>query len=65
MRAAKLSQQAAELEPRNARAWEALAEAAHADSKWAILARAADRWLHLESQSARAKELQKVAKRQG
>lgn len=65
VRAAKLSQQAAELEPRNARAWEALAEAAHADSKWAILGRAADRWIHLEPQSARAKELQKVAKRQG
>lgn len=65
VRAAKLSQQATELDARNARAWEALAEAAHADSKWAILARAADRWLHLESQSARAKELQKVAKRQG
>lgn len=65
VRAAKLAQQAAEAEPKNPRAWEALAEAAHADSKWAILARAADRWIHLEPQSARAKELQKVAKRQG
>lgn len=64
VRAAKLAQQATELDGRNARAWEALAEAAHADSKWAILARAADRWLHLEATSVRAKELQKVAKRQ-
>lgn len=64
VRAAKLAQQASEVEPKNARAWEALAEAAHADSKWAILLRAADRWLHLEPANARAKELHKVGKRQ-
>lgn len=64
VRAAKLAQQASDLEPKNARAWEALAEAAHADSKWAILLRAADRWLHLEPNAARAKELHKIGKRE-
>lgn len=64
VRAAKLAQQAADVEPKNPRAWEALAEAAHADSKWAILLRATDRWLQLEPGNARAKELHKVGKRQ-
>lgn len=63
VRAAKLAQQATELDPRSAKAWEALAEAAHADSKWAILMRAADRWLQLEPSSGRAKELHKIGKR--
>jgi curved DNA-binding protein CbpA len=63
VRAAKLAQQATELEPRNARGWESLAEAAHMDQKWAILGRAAERWLQLEPGAARAKELQKVAKK--
>ncbi len=65
VRAAKLAQQGAEVEPRNPRAWEALAEAAHADSKWAILLKATDRWLHLEPGNARAKELHKAGKREG
>ncbi|MBI1946758.1 MAG: DnaJ domain-containing protein [Deltaproteobacteria bacterium] len=64
VRAAKLAQQAADVDSRNPRAWEALAEAAHADSKWAILLRASDRWLQLEPGNARAKELHKVGKRQ-
>ncbi|OGQ26439.1 MAG: hypothetical protein A2138_10010 [Deltaproteobacteria bacterium RBG_16_71_12] len=63
VRAAKLAQQATDVEPKNPRAWEALAEAAQADSKWAILLRAADRWLQLEPGNARGKELHKVGKR--
>jgi curved DNA-binding protein CbpA len=63
VRAAKLAQQATEVDGRNPKAWEALAEAAFADSKWAILQRAADRWLSLEPKAARAKELSKEAKR--
>jgi curved DNA-binding protein CbpA len=63
-RAAKLGQMATEAEPRNPRAWEALAEAANADNKWAILLKAAERWLALEPKSARAKDLQREGKRQ-
>jgi curved DNA-binding protein CbpA len=65
VRSAKLAQQATEVDGRNARAWEALAEAAHADSKWVILLKACDRWLALEPGAARAKELQREAKRYG
>jgi curved DNA-binding protein CbpA len=63
VRAAKLAQQAAELAPKNARAFEALAEGAAADKKWAIAQRAAERWLALEPTAARAKDLVKEAKR--
>lgn len=65
VRAAKLAQQAVERDGRNARAFEALAEAAAADKKWAIAQRAAERWLALEPAAGRAKELIKEAKRSG
>lgn len=63
-RAAKLAHLATDAQPRDPRAWEALAEAANADSKWAILLKAAERWLALEPKSARAKDLQREGKRQ-
>jgi curved DNA-binding protein CbpA len=63
VRAAKLAQQATEVEPHNPRAWEALAEAAAADKKWAIAARAAERWAGLEPAAARPKEIRQEAKR--
>lgn len=62
-RAAKLAQQASELDGKNPRVWEVLAEAAYADSKWAILLRASDRWQALEPKAARAKDLHREAKR--
>lgn len=62
-RAAKLGQMATEADPKNPRAWEVLAEAAAADSKWAILLKAAERWLAMEPKAARAKDLVKEAKR--
>lgn len=65
MRAAKLAHVATEVDGRNPRAWESLAEAACADSKWAILLKACDRWLALEPSAARAKELQREARRNG
>lgn len=65
VRAAKLAQQATELDARNPRAFEVLAEAASADGKWAIAGRAAERWLQLDPKAARAKELVKEAKRNG
>jgi hypothetical protein len=64
-RAARLAQQATEVDKANPRAWELLAEAAFADGKWAILTKAAERWAALEPTSARAKELQKEARRRG
>ena len=64
-RAGKLAMRATEADGNNARAWEALAEAAHTEQKWALLHRACERWLALEPQSPRAKELEKVVKRQG
>ncbi len=63
VRAAKLAQTASEADPTSARAWEALAEAASADNKWAILLKASERWLGLDRTNARAKELFKEAKR--
>jgi curved DNA-binding protein CbpA len=65
VRGAKLASQATESDPKNPRAWEALAEAAQADSKWAIVGRATEKWLALEPTSSRAKELAKEAKRRG
>lgn len=65
MRAAKLAQMATEIDARNPRGWEMLAEAASADQKWAILLKASERWLALEPTNARAKELQREAKRNG
>lgn len=62
-RAAKLAHLASELDGKNPRAWEALSEAAWADSKWAILLKACERWLALEPKAARAKELLRDAKR--
>lgn len=63
-RAAKLGQMATEADPRNPRAWEALAEAANADNKWAILLKASERWLVLEPKNGRAKDLNREGKRQ-
>jgi hypothetical protein len=63
VRAAKLAQQATDADPRNPRAWEAFAEACAADNKWALVARATDRWLKIEPNAPRAKELVKEAKR--
>jgi curved DNA-binding protein CbpA len=63
-RAAKLAAMATDVEPRNPRAWEALAEAANADNKWATLLKASERWLALDPKSARAKELHREGKRQ-
>ena len=62
-RAARLAQVASDIEPTNPQIWEVLAEAAFADAKWAILLKATDRWLALDPNVARPKELQKEAKR--
>jgi curved DNA-binding protein CbpA len=63
-RAAKLAQTATDIDGKNARGWEVLAEAANADSKWAILLKASDRWATLEPKAVRAKELHQKAKRE-
>lgn len=61
-RAAKLALLATELDARNPRAWEQLAEVAAADKKWAITSKAAERWLALEPEAARGLDLQREAR---
>ena len=61
-RAFRLAYAAAEAAPQSARAWEQVAEIAFQEQKWALLQRAAERWLVLEPQQARPKELLKQAR---
>lgn len=61
-RAFRLATLATELDDKSAAAWKVVAESAAQEEKWALAARAADRWLALEPQSAPAKALVKAAK---
>jgi curved DNA-binding protein CbpA len=61
-RAFRLATLATELDEKSAPAWKVVAEAAAQEEKWALAARAADRWLALEPQSGPAKAMVKAAK---
>ena len=61
-KAFKLATLATTLDDKAVAAWSIVADVAAAERKWALVARAAERWLQLEPTSARAKDLAKQAK---
>ena len=61
-RAFRLASHAAELDDKSIAAWRIVAEIAVQEQKWALCARAAERWAVLEPTSTRPKELLKQAK---
>ena len=61
-RAFRLASQASELDDKSIPAWRIIAETTAQEQKWALCARAAERWAVLEPTSPRPKELLKLAK---
>jgi tetratricopeptide (TPR) repeat protein len=61
-RAFRLASLASDIDDKLAAAWRIVALAAAAEGKWALAARAAERWLALEPTSADAKAMIKTAK---